>query len=171
MNQNFTSKAVLSSINMFSNLRQQYIDKNAFDVVLYKVQNDNSLNLFGEPGYYSTREKKIIKLIPAFKNQYSLLSFKSPGVVNEADFKKTYSAYVQNDEEIDKNDIIEISYVYDKNLPDIKYYQVKKIVISAILRSFSKKLILEPYSLPMEMSEASNITSEYEGIVPNKNFI
>ena len=169
--ENYTSKAVGSAINMFSKLREQHIEKNSLDVILYKVQNDNSLNLFGEPGYYSTREKRTIKLIPAFKNQYSLLSFKSPGVVNESDFKKVYSAYVQVDEEINKNDIIEISYVYDKNLPDVKYYQVKKIVISAILKSFSKKLILEPYSLPMELSETSNIRSEYEGITPSKNFI
>ena len=168
---NIASKQVLNSIKLAAKLRNQYIQRHAFDVILYKSHAPKVLTEFGEPSYYATRETKVIKLLPSLKTKYSLLSFSSPGVVNEQDSNKVYDAFIRSDEEVSKGDVIKISYKYDNDIIDVKYYQIKKIIISALIENYSKMIILQPYVLPMEVSELSNSLSDYQGITPDNTFI
>jgi hypothetical protein len=169
---NYASKTIVNSLTNISSMRDEYIRRNGFDVILYKTYVPNStLTEFGEPSYYAVREEKVIKFLPAFKTQYSLLSFNQPGVVNEQDFKKIFHGFIQTNEEVNKGDYIKISYIYDQDITDVKYYQIKKVAVSSIIRPYSKKIFLQPYVLPINLSESSCEPDNYEGITPLNTFI
>jgi len=140
-------------------LRDKYIDQYGIPVMVFTNNNSEDLTTFGEVSYFAKRQGHVITLLPNFDIQYFLLPFNEKGKVDELDASKLLEGYVKLSEDINRGDVIEVTYSYFENTLDRKYYQVTKVLLNAVQSPVSKMIYMTPYFLPVSPAESSAVNN------------
>lgn len=167
-NNNYSYKIVNKSSQNIASIRDRYIDLYGFELFSYGCLTENELTEVGEVSYFSTRQPKLIKFLPAFKNKSALLPYAKKGMVDELEEKSSVKGYVKTTEDINEGDLLKIEYSYFEGTLNVKYYIVKKVLVKSIVNVIGKEIMLSTYTLPISKKELNNKTYDYATVFPSE---
>jgi hypothetical protein len=157
-------------INSNVKLRDNHIQRYGIDVMVFTNNNQNNLTSLGEVSYFAERQGHVITILPNFQLDYVLLPFNAKGRADETDADKLLEAYVKTIEDVNKGDVIELTYSYYTDTVDRKYYQIGDVIVNSVYQPISKRILMHPYYLPVS-NNFSQAVDDAPFPIENKGFI
>jgi phage host-nuclease inhibitor protein Gam len=171
----FGNSVVSNTAQTIAKIRNQYIENVGLETEVYTNYQEKDLTEFGEVSYFTTRTPKIIKFLPALKTKYSLQPMGRAGIVNELVGKSVFNGFIKTTEELNKGDLIKLTYSYADGTVNIKFYIVKNVEVYSVISSIGKKVTFTTYFLPVSYQEISNYPENYlnsqPGLINKQDFI
>lgn len=170
MQPNYTNQVIRRTIATNMKYRDNHIQRYGIQVMVYTNNNMDNLTSLGEVSYFAKRQGHIITILPNFSIEYEVLSFNRKGRADETVEQKPLEAFLRSTDNVNKGDIIEVTYSFLVGTLDKKYYQVGEVLVNSVYDVISKRITLHPYYQPV-----SEVTSQAVDDAPlpiaNKGFI